>query len=146
VIRPIVKYIDKTERVAKAARRAVYRAVEKTAFAIRTTAVGSIQRGAVEPQPSGKKKSRKRARIVPSAPGSPPHTRFGQLKRSIVYAAAKGEAVIGPRGSIVGESATAHEFGGNYKGEDYPGRPFMGPALDSNLTKFGSSFAGSIGA
>jgi phage gpG-like protein len=145
VIRPVVKYIDKTERVAKAARRAVYRAVEKTAFAIRTTAVGSIVRGAVAPQ-EGKKKSRKRARIVPSAPGSPPHTRFGQLKRSIVYAAAKGEAVIGPRASIVGESATAHEFGGNYKGEDYPGRPFMGPALGSNLTKFGSSFAGSIGA
>jgi phage gpG-like protein len=143
VIQPVFKYIDQTQRVAKAARRAMYRAVEKTAFAIRKTAVDSIVRGAISTD--GKKRSRKRARIVPSAPGSPPHTRFGQLKRSIVYAAAKGEAVIGPRFSIVGESATAHEFGGSYKGEDFPKRPFMGPALDDNLTKFGSSFSGSIG-
>lgn len=144
MIKPVLKYIDQTERVAKAARRATYRAVEKTAFVIRKQAVDSIQRGSPAPT-NGKKRSRKVAKLVPSSPGSPPNTRFGQIKRSIVYFAAKGEAVIGPRFSIVGESATAHEFGGNFKGEDYPARPFMGPALDSNLTKFGSSFAGSIG-
>jgi phage gpG-like protein len=93
----------------------------------------------------------------PSKPGTPPHTRNrvskkgkqlkGQLQRAIVFShdKEKQEAVIGPRESIVGESAAAHEFGGDYKGQDFPIRSFMGPALTANLDRFASDWAGSIG-
>lgn len=144
-MKAVVKYVDQTDRAAKAMRRAFYRKVEKTAFAIRKSAVDSIERAQVAPSQDGKKRSRKRAKLIPSPAGMPPRTRFGQIKRAIVYAAAKGEAVIGPRHSIIGESGSAHEFGGKYQQEDFPARPFMGPALDKNLTLFGNSFAGAIG-
>lgn len=135
----LINYVDQTERVAKAARKAAYRLVDKAAFAIRTTASESVK-----------------AADGPSAPGTPPHThtqritkkgkvRKGVLPKAIVYASKRGEAVIGPRKSVVGLSAAAHEFGGEFKGEQYPERPFMGPALEENLTSFGNSFAGSIG-
>jgi len=72
----------------------------------------------------------------------------GQLPRAIVYDNDKESdtAVIGPRESVVGTSGEAHEFGGDYKGQDFPERPFMGPALDKNIDRFASSFAGSIGS
>lgn len=135
----LVQYVDQTERVAKAARKAQYRLVDKAAFAIRTTASESVKPAE-----------------GPSRPGTPPHThtqrltkrgkiRKGVLPKAIVYASHRGEAVIGPRKSVVGLSAAAHEFGGEFKGEMYPERPFMGPALEKNLTAFGASFAGSIG-
>jgi hypothetical protein len=53
--------------------------------------------------------------------------------------------VIGPRESVVGDVGRAHEFGGEFRGEDYPERPFMTPALDETEEAFGSSFAGSLG-
>lgn len=69
--------------------------------------------------------------LVPSRPGSPPRTRNGQLRRSILYAVSRmaRSVVIGPRGSVVGMSGKAHEFGGRYRRETFPERPFMGPAL-----------------
>jgi phage gpG-like protein len=144
VIQALVKYTDHRERVAKAMRAAAYRRVDKAAFAIRKTASDSIVKGEALPS-GGKKQSRKRARIAPSKPGMPPHTRFNQLKKAIVYVSKRGEAVIGPRKSVVGLSASAHEFGGTFKGEEYPARPFMGPALLSNVGLFGGSFKGSLG-
>jgi phage gpG-like protein len=94
-----------------------------------------------------------------SAPGTPPHThtggltkkgkvRRGKLQRAITFDVdkAKESAVIGPRESVVGASAAAHEFGGSYKGQSYPERPFMGPALTRAESRFAASFAGSIGA
>lgn len=139
MIGAIVDYVDQTERVAKAARKATYRNVFHAAASIRKTAVESIEPG-----------------DGPSAPGTPPHThtqkvtkkgkvRKGQLPRAIVFKAEKEEAVIGPRFSVVGEAGSAHEFGGEYKGEDFPERSFMGPSLDENEERFAGSFAGSIG-
>ena len=37
--------------------------------------------------------------------------------------------LVGPGFSFVGESASAHEFGGKYRKERYPKRPLIGPAL-----------------
>lgn len=66
-----------------------------------------------------------------SAAGTPPHTRRGLLKNSILFGV-EGDGrsvVIGPARSFVGISMTAHEFGGMYRGRKYPKRELMGPAL-----------------
>lgn len=140
MIKPVVKYVDQTERVAKAARRATYRLVDKAAFKVRETAVGSIQPGE-----------------GPSPAGSPPHThtqkitkkgkvRKGRLPKAIVYKSERGNAVIGPAFSLIGDVGGTHEHGTDRFGDEYPARPFMVPARDENLNEFGSSFAGQIGA
>ena len=66
-----------------------------------------------------------------SAPGTPPNTRKGLLRRSILFGVEPDgrSAVIGPAKSFVGISMTAHEFGGMYRGRRYPARALMGPAL-----------------
>lgn len=66
-----------------------------------------------------------------STPGSPPHTRHGLLKRSILFGVDKAhlKVFIGPGHRFVGVSMTAHEYGGNYMGRRYPKRPLMKPVL-----------------
>lgn len=64
-----------------------------------------------------------------SAEGSPPHTRKGLLKRAILFAREKGRVIIGPSARIAGPAGVPHEFGGRFRQERYPKRPFMGPAL-----------------
>ena len=66
-----------------------------------------------------------------SSPGTPPHTRRGLLKRSILFGVEKQRqsVVIGPAKSLIGVSMTAHEFGGMYRRRKYPKRPLMGPTL-----------------
>jgi hypothetical protein len=136
-----VKIEDTTKRVEDAAERAVFRNVGHGAATIRKEAIESII------QAEG-----------PSEPGTPPHThtggvtkkgkvRRGELQRAIVYDVdrAAQSALIGPRESVVGESGAAHEFGGEFKGDEYPERSFMGPTLDNNDERFAGSFAGSIG-
>ena len=67
-------------------------------------------------------------------PGSPPRTRHGQLRRSIVYAREGNDRVlIGPGFAHVGPSAMAHEFGGRFRGHRYPKRPLMGRAMRKTL-------------
>ncbi len=94
-----------------------------------------------------------------SQPGTPPHTRIrivksgknkgkhrlGQIARAVAFDVTKDSAVIGPRKSIVGTSASAHEFGGEYKGTTFPERSFALPALTKNTDRFAESFSGSIG-
>ncbi len=84
----------------------------------------------------------------PSAPGRPPHTRRGQLKRSLRYAVEKNRerVLIGPTYTVVGRSARAHEFGGRYRRETYPKRPFMGPALMKIRSRLPRMWADSIRA
>lgn len=124
----VTKIIDNTRRVREAAERAARRIFAKAAFRIMRDAQESVQRSA-----------------EPSAPGEPPHTRRGQLKRAIRYDATKDGAVIGPLESMVGTAGVAHEFGGQYKGQSFPERAFMGPALERDLDKFAGDFAGSLG-
>lgn len=101
------------------------------AAAIRKDAIASIM-----PDPLGKS----------SPPGKPVATRRGQVKRAILYSADKFGAVIGPTARVVGTSMSAHEFGGDYKGERYPKRATMGPALERQTDRFAGSWRGSIGA
>jgi phage gpG-like protein len=109
---------DRTAAVAKAAHDGAVRMLQKAAFAIFKTAQAEIQE---DPKPS--------------PAGQPPHTRRGQIKRAMRYSVERAEeyAVIGPRESLVGTSAAAQEFGGQYKRQEYPKRPFMGPALKQSL-------------
>jgi hypothetical protein len=81
-----------------------------------------------------------------SAPGTPPNSRKGQLKRAIVYAVEKEQqrVVIGPDQGVVGTSGAAHEFGGQYKKQRYEKRPFMGPALEKIKDRLPQEWAGSV--
>ncbi len=112
------KSIDETARVLSGVDKATPGALSVAAFEIRKTAIASIE---VAPGPS--------------QAGKPPHSRRGQIQRATLYDVdrAAGVAVIGPEASIVGTSAEPEEFGGEYKKQRYPERPFMGPALNSNL-------------
>ena len=123
----VTKIVNDFERVRKEAERASRRVFAKAAFRIMRDAQASIVRSS-----------------TPSTAGSPPHTKRGQLKRSIRYDATKDGAVIGPIASRVGTSGEAHEFGGSYKGGSFPERPFMGPALGRELDKFAGEFSGEI--
>ncbi|GIW56321.1 MAG: hypothetical protein KatS3mg082_2725 [Nitrospiraceae bacterium] len=72
-----------------------------------------------------------RKRQQPSTPGQPPHTREGLLRQAILFSVERPQqrVVIGPSAALVGTSGKAHEFGGRYRRENYPRRPFMAPAL-----------------
>ena len=72
----------------------------------------------------------------PSTPGQPPHSRKGLLKRAILFASdGERSVLVGPGFNLVGESASAHEFGGKYRRERYPKRPLMGPALKESAPR-----------
>jgi phage gpG-like protein len=125
-----VKTENQTKRVAEAVERAAFKNLGHAAATIRRDAVESI--------------------VVaegPSPPGTPPHTRRRQLKRAIRfdYDCRDRSAVVGPMASMVGESGAAHELGGEFRGEQYPQRPFMVPAMERNLDRFAGDWAGSIG-
>ncbi len=87
-----------------------------------------------------------RTRKKTSLPGTPPHTRRGQLKRAIAYAVDKqrGVVAIGPERDGVGTSGSAHEFGGRYRRERYPKRPYMGPALEKLQDRLPDFWANSV--
>ena len=117
----------------------VLKAVDKDAYRNMGHAAASISKDA---------KSTLEKAEGPSAPGTPPHTHRGQfLKRAVRYAYDRKaqEAVIGPQFSTVGTAGAAHEFGGEYRGETYPERAFMFPALERNIDRFASDWAGSVG-
>src|SRR6185295_18918208 len=100
---------DTTDRVAKAADKAAFRNFNHAAAAIRKDVQSTLERAE-----------------GPSAPGTPPHTHKGNfLRRAIRFAADAAGAVIGPAFSMVGTAGEAHEFGGDYKGHDFPEREFI---------------------
>lgn len=123
-----VKTETKFVNVKRASDEAAFRNFGHASAAIRRSAMKSIRRG-------------KRA----SEPGRPPRTRRGQLRRAIRFNVGPLDAIVGPVASIAGESGSAHEFGGPYKGDVFDQRPFMRPALLENLDRFAQSWAGSIG-
>lgn len=69
-----------------------------------------------------------------SPPGSPPFTHDGTFKDpgSILFGldSDREGVVIGFMKGKVDDLAELHEFGGRRRGELYPARPTMGPALD----------------
>lgn len=151
----------KEDRIRKAVARAAKGALNAAAYMIMMRAKQKIARRPkrikLGPEPGTKKELKKRLnqlikleaqqKELAARKGKAPFTRRGLLPRSIVYAYDKIrlEAVIGPAFSRIGESASAHEHGGRYKGADYPQRPFMGPTLIENLDVIPQKFRGSIG-
>lgn len=117
------------KRVVKAATSGSIKSLGHAGGALRMTAKRSIKRGKTE-----------------SPEGTPPHTRKGQLRRAILYAVEKSKqtVVVGPDVSIVSTAGTAHEFGGRFRGERYPRRPFMGPALQKTKDRLPKMWAGSV--
>lgn len=112
-----VKITKNFGKVKKVVDNSIITSFSRAAFAIRSTAMRSI---------------RKRVGGEPSPKGQPPRTRFGRLKKSILYSVDKTrqEAVIGPARSKIGPNAARlHEHGGFYKGQTFDARPFMEPAL-----------------
>ncbi|MCI0335711.1 MAG: hypothetical protein L0228_21095 [Planctomycetes bacterium] len=87
-----------------------------------------------------------RTRQKSSPVGTPPHSRRGQLRRAIAYSVDKprGVVVIGPERDAVGTSGSAHEFGGRYRRERYPKRPYMGPALEKLQDRLPDFWANSV--
>ena len=81
-----------------------------------------------------------------SAAGAPPNTRRGLLKRSVLFGVETDgrSVVIGPAKSFIGISMTAHEFGGRFRGRNYPARPLMGPALEQSAPRLPKLWEDSI--
>jgi hypothetical protein len=128
-----VKIVDNTRRLAEQAAKGVFRSIQHAAASLRRDVISTI-----ESAPHGQ----------PSAPGTPPHThRRNFFRRAIAYALGEDRksAVIGPQFSKTGRVGRAHEFGGDYKGQDFPQRSFMGPGLDRAVPRFAGEFRGSIG-
>ena len=81
-----------------------------------------------------------------SAAGTPPHTRRGLLKNSILFGVEKQRmtVVIGPAHSFIGIAMTAHEFGGKFRRRSYPKRALMGPTLQKTAPQISKMWAESV--
>ena len=81
-----------------------------------------------------------------STPGTPPHTRRGLLRRSLLFGVDKQKmsVVIGPAKKFIGISMTAHEFGGMYRRRRYPKRPLMGPTLTKSAPQLPKLWANAV--
>jgi len=91
-----VQIQDNTGAVRKAVRRAAYKNLRHAGASLRLAAQYSI-----------------RKRVNPSEPGTPPHTRQGALRNSILFAVEdEHTAVIGPSVAPISDVARAHEHGG----------------------------------
>jgi len=78
----------------------------------------------------------------PSPAGKPPKSPTGELRRAILFYVDRERttAYVGPDARIVDDVAGAHEHGGVYKGDHYPPRPFMRPALHKSLNMIPEQF------
>lgn len=115
--------------IERAAERAQFRSFGHGAARIRKDMAGSI-----------------RTRRGPASEGEPPHTHRGALlRRSIRFAADAEGAVIGARASVIDDAASAHELGGDFKGDVFAPRPFALPALQRNVDLLPDDWAGTIG-
>lgn len=123
------KVEDDTKKIIDAAEKAAYRNFGHAAASISKDTKASLVKA-----------------DGPSEEGQPPHTHKGAyLRRAVRYAYDQESAIIGPIASIVGGVGEAHEFGGEYKGTDFPERPFQGPALERGAPRFAGDWEGSIG-
>ena len=135
---------DLMDRVLVASERAAAGNVRAMAFLVMVTARLSIQ-DAPQSVTRRRGQNRRRRQRIPSPVGTPPYTHGGRLPAAIGYAVERTTAVIGTQYSRIGTGGEPHEQGGDYMGDEYPLRSFMGPALAETEPKLGPSFAGSIG-
>jgi hypothetical protein len=133
-------------RVKDAAARANFTGLSHAAAAIRLTARRSIKKAPKARGRDAQGRFKSAGKTQPSPPGKPPHTRKGQIKRAILYSVDRkaGHAFIGPTYEAMGMSASAHEFGGRFRGQRYRKRAFMGPALKENVPRLPRMWAGSV--
>ena len=71
-----------------------------------------IRQGAYVRGIAKRKIRRRKSTKIYSAPGTPPYTHTGALKKSIVFAAGTESVLIGPSYSEIGRIGHTHEFGG----------------------------------
>lgn len=118
-----------TELVRKRAKDATFRNLTHAAATLRLTARRSLRR-------------RKR----PSAPGQPPSSPTGRLRRSILYAVdrPRQRAVIGPSKELIGPAGQEHEHGAHVRKERFQKRPFMGPAFERIRPRLARMWAASV--
>lgn len=131
MIGAIYKQANKIDRVQRAADRGLVRGLFRRAASLRKHTVASIDRSK-----------------EPSQPGQPIHTRRGLARRAYRFHVDRQqlEAVVGPRGSVVGDVMQTMEQGGERFGTYIEARPTIGPQLEENAKKYPGDFAGSIGA
>lgn len=140
-----VQVADNTRAVEQAAERAAYRNFGHAAASIRKHAQASIKPASKVQGRSKRGQFTAKKSYKASPPGTPPYTRGRQrLKKGILYKADRFGAIIGPSRRIAGESGFPHEFGASYKGQKFKSRPFMGPALMANVTRFAGSWRNSV--
>jgi hypothetical protein len=134
-----------------AVKKAQFKSFGHAGASIRRDAIASILYGGKKPRFQKRRRAGRKSdtvkRFRASPAGTPPfyHINKGFVRKGIAFAASQETVVIGPTKSGYGESMSAHEHGGEYMGAKYPQRPFMGPAMDRNLYRFGSSWSGAIG-
>lgn len=125
------------------------KAVEKAAFKNFAHAAASIRKDAIESieehtEPIGWMtltlggETKKVKVYQPSPTGTPPYShRRGKMffRRAIRFDATKEDVIVGPTHSESDTIMEKHEHGE---------RPFMGPAMEANLQRFASSWAGAV--
>lgn len=124
-------YRFQAREVKKRVRRGTFRSLRHAGGAIRLAARRSVE-----------------AKEGPAPVGHAPYTRKPRrlLKESILYALDKHNTTVavGPSFRFVGRSASAHEFGKRYRGDDYPKRALMGPALRKVANRLPKMWRGSV--
>lgn len=109
-----VRVVDNTSEVKRAFRRAAFKNLSHAAAGLRLAAQRLI-----------------RTRKASSDPGTPPNTRQGALRRSILFAVENDStAVIGPSVNLISDVARVHEHGGQQRP-----RSIRGESRENLLTK-----------
>jgi len=116
-------------KILRRKRRATIRTIQWFAGAVRKAAVRSLKR-----------------RKGPSPKGSPPHSKTRRLPKAIRYHVDRvaETAIVGPTFEGVGLAGAAHEFGDTFRGDRFPPRPYMTPALEETLPRIPRLWTGSI--
>lgn len=131
-----IKFTFKLDEKAldRAARKSAITTLPRAGAFIRAIAQNSL----------GRKKG-KTSKERKSAPGQPPNT-LGLLRRAIRFELINNKTgvIIGPDANLISNVGKAHEFGGRFKKEFYPKRPFMGPALEKATPRLPRFWAKSV--
>ena len=153
------KYNDNSKKLVAGIAKAGAIALRILGYQVRDTARKSIKSvtGHWAWLPTKTGRFRKRW-VWPSSPvGTPPHTHAGSTRKrktegalpaSILYdletaadswmpgpsfSSEPTAVVIGPSFALLGTAGKPHEHAGSFRGDSYPQRPFMGPALAEDI-------------
>ena len=85
---------------------------DRLLFICKAAGLAGLRKAAYQVRKAARKAVRRSRQY--SQPGTAPHTRRGQLRRSILYGVEndKALAVIGPAANLISDIASYHEFGG----------------------------------